>query len=155
MPRASSALLLFDSPSERRRVQDFDGRVADRQLQGDAAAHAVAEHVGLVDVQVTDQRRGVVGHLLIGERAIDVGRTPVPLLLGRDHPPRLRQPGQDRADHVDRHVRAMQDDQRPARPVDLVVHVERADRRVARPCVGTSHRLSFPPMSVELLSVPQ
>jgi hypothetical protein len=52
-------------------------RVANRHLQGDAAAHAVADDVGGVDLQVTKERRRVVSHLLVGERAIGVRGAPV------------------------------------------------------------------------------
>jgi len=83
-------------------------RVTDRQLQAGGAAHAVADNVGVVDLKVTDQGRRVVGHLLVRERPIDVGGMPMSLQLDRDHPPGLGQPGQDRAHHVDRHVRAVQ-----------------------------------------------
>ena len=68
-----------------------------------------------VDLQVSQQRGGVVGHLLVRERAIGVGRAPVPLLLERDHLPGLGQPRQERTHRVDRHVGAVQQDHgRPA-----------------------------------------
>jgi hypothetical protein len=102
---------------------------------------------------VANQRRSVVGHLLVGEWAINVGGAPVPLLLGRDHLPCRRQPGQHRAHHVDRHVGAVQDEQRPARPVDLVIHAEIADRHVAAACLDARHRPAIPPVSVEVSSM--
>ena len=98
--------------------------MADGELEGDPAAHAVAEGVGLIDPQVPHQGRHVVGHPLVGYGPVDVGGASVSLHLGDDHPPGLGQAGQDRPHGVDRHVGAVQQDQRPAFAVDLIVHPE-------------------------------
>ena len=37
----------------------------DGELHSDAGAHAEAEDVDLVDAEMPEQRRGVVGHLLV------------------------------------------------------------------------------------------
>ena len=50
----------------------------DRELQPDARAHAEADDVGTLDLQVIQERRGVVGHPLVRDRAIDVGFPAVP-----------------------------------------------------------------------------
>jgi len=63
--------------------------VADGKLEGGGAAHAEAEDVGVVEVEVTDQGGHVVGHVLVGDGAVYVGRAPVPLQLDGDHPPGL------------------------------------------------------------------
>jgi len=55
-------------------------------LQRDLAAVAVAEEVGLRDVQVAEQRDGVLGRLVEGEGAVQVPRVAVSLLLERDSP---------------------------------------------------------------------
>jgi len=91
-------------------------RLADRQLQGDPAAHAVADDVRVVDPEVLEHRGGVVRHLLVGDRAIGVGRMPMSLLVDGDHLPRRGQARQDRTHRVDRHVGAVQQDERPAFP---------------------------------------
>ena len=118
--------------------------MAHRELQRDPAAHAVADHVGCLDPEVLRQRGRVVGHLLIRERAVDVGRAPVALLFDGDHLPGRGQARQDRSHHVDGHVRAVQQEQRRALAVDLVVHVELVDWCVAR--LGRCHPLPLHPV---------
>ena len=90
-------------------------RVADGELQGDAAAHAVADDVGVLDAEVSEQGGRVVGHLLVGDRAVDVGGVAVALQLDHDDLSGLGEPGQDRSQRVDRHVGAVQQEQRRAR----------------------------------------
>jgi hypothetical protein len=61
--------------------------MADRELQSDPAAHAVAEDVAFVDLEVVQQCGRVVRHLLVAERPVDIGGMPVTLLFGSDHSP--------------------------------------------------------------------
>ena len=63
------------------------------------------------------------------------------LHLGDDHPPGLGQAGQDRLHGLDRHVGAVQQDQRPAFAVDLVVHPETVHLSIVAP--GTAHPFPF------------
>jgi hypothetical protein len=101
------------------------------ELQCHAAAEAVAVDVGLFDPQVPQQPGGVVGELLVGERAVDVGGVPMALELDGDHLAVLGQRRDETAQQLDGHVRARQHDQRVPLPVDLVVHVQPVDRGVA------------------------
>ena len=98
----------------------------DRQRQGDRASHAVAEHVGPLDLQVFEQRGRVVRHLLAGQRAVDVRRVSVPLQLDGDL---LPVPGQGRVRGRPAE-RPVQQDQRLAGAVDFVVHLQAVDRGV-------------------------
>ena len=61
----------------------------DRHLESDSATHAVAHDIGLLDPEMTQQCRRIVGHLLVRDRAVDVGGVAVALLLDGDHLPRL------------------------------------------------------------------
>jgi hypothetical protein len=75
--------------------------------------------------------------------AVDVGRAPVPLHLGHDHLVALGEPGQERAEVAGGHVGAVQQHERPARPVDLVVHLQIAGRRVAGAGLRVRHALNI------------
>ena len=55
-----------------------------RELEGRTTPHAVAEDVGPFDVEVPQQGGDIVGHLLVGERTVDVGGVTVPLQLDGD-----------------------------------------------------------------------
>ena len=59
-------------------------------LQGDVASGTSAEEVGSLDRERSQKRRGVVRHLLEGQRAINVGGVPVPLLFDGDYLQSLR-----------------------------------------------------------------
>src|SRR6266566_6786900 len=101
------------------------GGGAESDLQGDRAPRAIAEEIGLLDPQMTQERGGVLGPLLYTERAIDVGGVPMSLLLDSDHPPRrgkLRQHLAERGANG-REI-AMQQHQRPTATVYLVVHLQ-------------------------------
>nr|WP_279580806.1 hypothetical protein [Fodinicola feengrottensis] len=59
--------------------------VIDGQLQTEAGAVAVAQDIRGGGVQVPQEGSGVIGHLLVRKRAVEVGGPAVSLLLGRDH----------------------------------------------------------------------
>jgi hypothetical protein len=88
--------------------------MTDSDLQGNDASVAPAEKVGLLDLERSEKRRGVVHHLLEGQRAIDVGSVPVSLLLDGDDLPGL---GKEKQSHSERRVDCRQavvkQDQRP------------------------------------------
>ena len=117
----------------------------DRQLQPDAAAHAIADDVGLTDAEVLHQRGDVVRHLLVLQGAIDVGGAAVSLQIDGDDLPALGQVRQQRLHGAGRHVGAVeQHDGDTAAAVDLVVHIEPVHRRVAGLRGGIGHVISFP-----------
>jgi hypothetical protein len=51
----------------------------DRDSQSNVASHAITENVRLLNSQLFKKSGRVVRHLLIGQRAINVCRVPVPL----------------------------------------------------------------------------
>ena len=55
----------------------------DRREERDAAAERVADEVRLVEPEVVDERRDVVGHEPDVDRPIDVGGAAVALEVGR------------------------------------------------------------------------
>ena len=102
-------------------------RILHRGEQRDAAAERVADDVRLLQPEVVDEGRDVVGHEPDVDRPIDVGGAPVPLEVDRDDLVALRQRGEDRPEHLARHEPAVQQDQRPPGPVGLVVEVDAVD----------------------------
>jgi hypothetical protein len=54
------------------------------ELQGDAAAHAVAQHVRAVDPEVVEQAHDVAREVRVGHVAVGVGGVAVTLELARD-----------------------------------------------------------------------
>ena len=109
-------------------------RVRHAHEEGDRGAHAVAEDVGLGHPELAEQRRGVVGHVLDAQRAVDVGGVAVRLLLDGDHPPVLGERGEQlREVDADPGERAVQQHQRAPGlgTVHLVVHLQAVHRRVA------------------------
>jgi hypothetical protein len=59
----------------------------DGSLQSDCASHRIAEEVGFLDAEVFDEGGHVVGHLLVCDRALDVGGASVSLQFDRDYLP--------------------------------------------------------------------
>jgi hypothetical protein len=108
--------------------------VPETELEGHAAAEAVAIEVGLLDADVRQQRGGVVGEQLVEERTIDVRRVPMSLELDRDDPAGLGQGRHEDAQLFDGHVRTGQHEQRISGAVDLAWRVEHR--------VGLAARLS-------------
>jgi hypothetical protein len=97
-------------------------------LHGDGGTHAEAEEIDLLDAQGIQEPRHVIHHLLVAERALDIGGAAVGLHLRRDDLARLRQERQQRAKPLKRAHAAVQDQQwrvraRPA--VDFVIHTYR------------------------------
>ena len=117
----------------------------ERDLQCDVAAVAVAEEVGLREVQVPEQSNGVLGGLLEGERAVHVRGVAVSLLLEGDHLSRLRDEGDQLAERgLDGGAAAVEQHERDAVlsriAVDLVVELEPVHGRIAARSEGESHR---------------
>ena len=99
----------------------------DRREERDAATERVADDVRLVEPEVVDERRDVVGHEPDVDRAIDVGRPAVTLEVDRDDLVVRGEGGQDRPEHLARAEPAVEQDQRPAAAVRLVVEVDAVD----------------------------
>src|SRR5215218_9344812 len=101
-------------------------------MQGDAAAHAVAEDVGFFDPEVLERGGDIIGHLLDGERAIYVRRAPMGLHLEGDNLPSLGKRGQKLSEGgADRRKGAVKEDQWLSGAVDLVIHLETVHWSVA------------------------
>jgi hypothetical protein len=113
--------------------------MADRDRQGHRSAHAVAEEVGLPDLEVFHEGGCVVSHLLDRQRAIDVGCVSMPLQLDGDHLPILRERrirGCPTEGSVEQHERL------PG-AVNLVVHLEAVDVGVSLRPVSRDNGLGF------------
>ncbi len=82
---------------------------------------------------MTQQSGGVVGHLLVAERSLDVGGVPMRLLLNADDLPRPGKGRQHLAERgADSRQSSVKQDQRwLAASVNLVVHLETVYRSVA------------------------
>jgi hypothetical protein len=111
-------------------------RMPDGDLQGDVAAVAVAEEVGLFDLEMPKKSGGVVRRTLEAVRPIDVVGVPVSLLLERDHLPGLCEGLQHLSERsVDGRSAAVKKDQRQwfalLGAVNLVIHLESVHRSVA------------------------
>src|SRR5918994_1353098 len=99
--------------------------MSDGKVQGDAGAHAVAENISLGDPKVPERCGGVIGQLLDGERAIDVGRASMGLQLEGDDLPSLGKSRQKLSERrADCRKRAVEQNQRRSGAVDLVIHLQ-------------------------------
>ena len=101
--------------------------VLHRREERDAATERIADQVRLVEPEVVDERRDVVGHEPDVERAIDVGRPAVTLEIDRDDLVVRGEGGQGRPEHLAREEPAVEQDHRPAAAVHLVVEVDAVD----------------------------
>ena len=88
----------------------------DRGEERHPAAERVADDVGLLEPEVVDERRDVVGHEPDVDRPIDVGGPAVALEVDRDDLVVLRQGREDRPEHLARPEPAVEQDHRPALP---------------------------------------
>jgi hypothetical protein len=123
--------------------------VPETELEGHAATEAVTMDVGFLDADVRQQRGGVVGERLVGERTIDVRRMPVSLELDRDDPAGLGQGRHEVAQQFDGHVRTGQHEQRISGAVDLERRVEHRVGHAAHlsASVNCSSPIVLPPES--------
>jgi len=111
-------------------LADPGGR-AERDRVRDQAAEAETEQVGPGDSQMIQQRDDVTGQRLDRHRAAGVGGVPVPLELGRDHLPGRREGFEQRPEaEVDGQQAAVEQHERPAAAVDLVVEPQAVHRCV-------------------------
>jgi hypothetical protein len=95
------------------------------------AAERMADQVGLRDLERVEQRRDVVAHHGERHRSVRVRGTAVALHLNCDHWPRLRQRLHPALHLADRGQPSMEQNQRFALAVDLVIEVDAIHMRVA------------------------
>ena len=96
----------------------------DRELERDAAAHRIAEHVDLLVPELVEHHGHVVAHRLQAERPIAERRAAVTLQVDGDHLPVLGKLRHDGLEHAGRAEPAVQQQQRFAAAADLVVIVD-------------------------------
>ena len=99
----------------------------DGRPERDAATERVADDVGLLEPELGDQGGDVVGHEPDVDRTVDVGRPAVRLEIGQDDLVALGESRQGRPEHLTRAESAVEQDERAARAVDLVVEVDPVD----------------------------
>jgi len=73
-------------------------RILHCQLERDTCSHAVTEEVRMVNLELSDKRGGVLRHLGVGQRTLDVSSSAMRLLFNGDEPPGLRDTRDDRAE---------------------------------------------------------
>ena len=99
----------------------------DRDVEADDPAVTAPEDLDAVDLQLAQELDGVFGHVVVVERTFrGIGGATVTHLLRRDHLKR-RKGGPHRTSPLDRGCAAMQDQQRRAFAMCLVVHVQPVD----------------------------
>src|SRR5439155_20886001 len=110
-------------PDGRRNLHDVAHHVEvpDDGLQRHAAVERIAHDVGGCETQVLDQGGDVVGHQRDAQGAIDVSRAPVALQVDGDHLAALGERREVGAKHLDGAETAVQQDERSAGSVDLVI----------------------------------
>ena len=117
--------MLEDSRGEHQLAHDV--WVPNRGLQRDPASQGKAKDIGSLQVKVLDQGSDIIGHQLVAERPLDVGRMPLALELDSDDAPGRGKLWHDRAHRCDGHVGAGKQHQRLPAPMDLVVQVQTVD----------------------------
>ncbi len=94
-------------------------------------AQGIAQHVDLLMAEFLHDPRHVVTHVGQVDLPIAERGAAVAMKVDRDHPSAVRQGRQHGPEHVDRAKAAVQQQQRLAGAVDLVVVVESVDSEVA------------------------
>src|SRR5215813_12111190 len=120
----------------------------DGDSQGNGSSHAIAEEVRVLDLQLFQQRGGVIRHLLETQRPVDVVGMPMPLQLDRNHLMSLRQRREKGAPPFSEAERAVKQHERAPRTVNLIVHLEAVHLGVF--AAGISARL----VNVFIVSLP-
>ena len=96
----------------------------DTHLQGDRASDAIAERVGAFELEPVKESGGIVGHRFECQRAIDIRRVSVRLLLDGDGLPSVRERRQNRCEgSIDGVQAAVKEHQRSADAVNLVQYI--------------------------------
>jgi len=116
------------------------GRVADRDLERDARADAVAEQIRLWQAEVVEQRDDVLGQQLEPQGPVDVGGVPVRLQFNGDDLPAGGQPRRVVLHQADGHQRAVDQHQRAAGAPRLVIKLQAAGRGEPRRHVTGAHQ---------------
>jgi hypothetical protein len=89
------------------------------------SAHAEANEIGGLDAKRPQERRGVICHLLVGQRPVKVSGVAMALQFYGDDLARRREGWQEtRKTAIDRSHRTVKKNQWRTAAVDLVVHVE-------------------------------
>ena len=111
-------------------------RVVDRGLERDPAAERVADEVDLLEPEVLDEGGDVVAHRDEADRPVDVGRAPVALEVGEDDAVSGGELVGHRPEHLARPESAVEQHQRPAAAVDLVVEADAVDIGIGAGALG-------------------
>ena len=116
--------------------------MAHGNLYGYLPTQAVTQQIDLADFKIRQQGGNVIRHLLELNRPLDVCGMPMPLQLHADHLVRLRQTRNQGTEHPDDAEAAVDQHERRAFAVDLIIHLQPVHR-----CVATFYRqnhLSLP-----------
>src|SRR5579872_3654116 len=101
-------------------------------LQSDPAANAIAEKVGLLNPKLRQQLDRILRHVRIRERTIAVRSVAMTLLLDGNDAPSSGKPRKQLGERgVDTRQPTMQEDQREAVAMRLVIHRQTVNLRVA------------------------
>ncbi len=114
----------MEKPADTQHQAADELRVLDRKPEGDPATQRVAHRVNLLVTDLRHDHGHVVAHVVDPNAPIAQGGAAMALEIDGDDLPLLRERGQQRAEHVDRTESAVQQEQRLAVTVDLVVVVD-------------------------------